>query len=150
MTGANPPEDARAFAREALAGLTDKAGDPLVAHAERMAERVEGMAAKQVAYLHDVCEDSDVSAEDLRRRFPEEVVVAVIDLTRMPGERYFDYIQRVAGAGGLALTIKRADIQDHLDHRQHIPASLARRYERAQAVLLRTHPAPVTPAPEAG
>lgn len=129
------PEDARDFARQALAGLTDKAGDPLVAHAERMADTFHDPIAKQVAYLHDVIEDSDVTAEALAERFPAAVVDAVVVLTRRPGEIYKDYIRRVALTGGLPRSVKQADVRDHLKHARHITPSLARRYRRARGLL---------------
>lgn len=87
MTSATP-EDARNFAREALAGQTDKAGAPLTAHAERMAATLESETAQQVAYLHDVLEDSDVTRGELRRHFSAEVVDAVEVLTRQGGGRF--------------------------------------------------------------
>lgn len=144
------PEHAHAFAREALAGLTDKAGDPLIAHAERMAERFEDPTLKQVAYLHDVLEDSDVAVEELTGRFPPVVALAVFALTRQAGETYFEYIGRVAQSGSVPRRVKLADIADHLQRREHIPASLARRYERAQKVLLDAATPPVAPGTEHG
>ena len=129
------PEKARNFAREALAGSTDKAGDPLTAHAERMAGQFEDPVHRQVAYLHDVLEDSDVTARQLSERFPLEVVRAVFALTRAAHETYFEYIGRVAQSGSLPIAVKLADVNDHLKHREHIGASLAKRYERAKKML---------------
>ena len=134
------PERARDFARHALSGQTDKAYAPLTAHAERMAERFEDPTARAVAYLHDVIEDSDTPLEDLSNRFPREVVDAVVVLTRLDGERYSDYIARVAQAGGIALAVKRADVDDHLAHREHIPESLIQRYERAREAMGNANP----------
>ena len=114
---------AAAFARRALAGQKDKAGDPLVAHAERMAMSLEGTAAKQTAYLHDVCEDGGITHEELLRRFPRETADAVHVLTRQKGESYTQYIDRVAAGGELAIHVKLADLNDHLTNKQHIPSS---------------------------
>ena len=142
------PDRARNFARESLAGLTDKAGDPLTAHAERMAEQFEDPIHQQVAYLHDVLEGSDVTTRQLRGRFPLEVIRAVFALTRAAHETYFEYIGRVAQSGSLPIAVKLADVNDHLEHRERIQASLARRYERARKMLEDAFAPTGAPAPE--
>ena len=56
---------------------------------------VEGEPAKVVAVLHDVIEDTSVTAEDLRREgFDEAVLAAVECLTHRKGEPYADYVVR--------------------------------------------------------
>lgn len=117
---------ARELASTAHARQVDKAGAPYIEHPRRVAARVAGdelagaqvrdelAVAVAVAWLHDVVEDTDVTAEVLRAAFPEEVVAAVLALTRRVGEELDVYYARVA-ANPLALRVKRADIADNTD-----------------------------------
>ena len=60
-------------------------------------------------------EDSDVTAEDLRREgFSEPIVDAIKALTRPEGEASQDFIFRAA-ANELARPVKIADLRDNLD-----------------------------------
>lgn len=124
-----------AYAASALRGVEDKAGRPMVDHARRVASRMETAHARIVAHLHDVVEDSAKTVEDIRREFGDEVAADVDSLSRRPGEAYFGYITRVSDASETARRVKIADIQDHLDHAEHIPASLIGRYEKALGML---------------
>jgi hypothetical protein len=51
-----------------------------------------------VALLHDILEDyaEDVKVRDLAAVFPADVVEAVVALTRIPGEKYMAYIDRLS------------------------------------------------------
>ena len=139
-------EEAHLFASFALKKKTDKAGDPLIAHAERMAEnfgRLSGFGAKHkvLSILHDVIEDSDailsfdestrgtLSLGGLRLVLEPEVAYALRLITRLSSETYAEYIGRVA-TYPLAAAVKIADLRDHLDvHDAFIlPASLRKRY----------------------
>src|SRR5438477_7402644 len=60
--------DAIEIAARAHAGQTDKLGGmPYALHPLRVMNRVEGEHAKMAAVLHDVVEDTPVTADDLRR-----------------------------------------------------------------------------------
>lgn len=48
-----------------------------------------------VAYLHDILEDTDCTEECLREHFSDEIVDAVVAITKVDGEDYIDYIKRV-------------------------------------------------------
>lgn len=88
---------AERIARRAHAGQVDKAGVPYAHHPAWVAARVEGDDAKAAAWLHDVLEDTNLTADDLRRAgIPEEVVHTVEVLTHAEGESYQDYLERVA------------------------------------------------------
>ena len=107
---------AEAIARAAHDGQVDKAGMPYADHPARVAARCapdeEAMAA---AWLHDVLEDTDVSAAQLRAHgIPDAVIAAVESLTRRHDEQADDYYARVA-ANPLALKVKRADLADNSD-----------------------------------
>ena len=95
---------------------------------------VEGADAQMVAWLHDVIEDSAVTAADLRASgIPAHIVDAVVLLTRGP-ETYATYIDTLRAAQNpLALAVKRADLRDHLrpETAHLLPRSARRRYERA-------------------
>lgn len=111
-------------------------GEPYRLHVERVAGLVEGDDAKTVAWLHDVIEDSKITAEDLRHvyKLPERIVSAVVLLTRTPPYDYAEYIARLQASGDpLAIAVKLADLRDHLT--PHCSGRLRPRYERALAIL---------------
>lgn len=107
-------EKARRLARCAHTGQVDKAGQPYYYHTARVAAHVEGDEAKAVAYLHDVLEDTLVTREELAWDVPENVVEAVVALTRRDGESYSAYLKRVK-ANPLARQVKIADLVDNLN-----------------------------------
>ena len=111
----NYVDKAFGIARKAHEGQFDKSGKPYIEHPKRVAEGVHGEAAKAVAYLHDVIEDTDVELEDLRKAgIPEEVIVAVEAMTHRDGEDYFDYIERLK-KNPLAREVKQADLNHNMD-----------------------------------
>lgn len=124
------------IASRAHRGQTRWDGSPYFAHPMRVAAvvRLGGGTPDEVAaaYLHDVLEDTDTTAADLRAAgFSVRVVAIVEALTRREGETYAAFIDRVA-ADPSAARIKRADIGDNLNGTTD---SLRRRYERALARL---------------
>ena len=110
---------AAALARAAHEGQTDKAGVPYFEHCRGVALKLDDDDARTVALLHDVLEDTATSESELRAVFADEIVDAVVAITRLQGEDPDDYYERVA-ANPLALRVKRADIQHNLE-----PARLA-------------------------
>lgn len=63
----------------------------------------------QVAYLHDVLEDSHVSVEFLYAcGFPAKIVMAVVALTKQPDYNYREYMDNII-CDPLASVVKRAD-----------------------------------------
>ncbi|ONI76954.1 phosphohydrolase [Actinosynnema sp. ALI-1.44] len=108
-------DDAIRIAREAHAGQVDKSGKPYIDHPLRVMARVQGTHAQMAAVLHDVIEDTAVTAEALRAQgCPENVVTAVVALSKLDGEAMPDYLSRVA-ADPIAVQVKRADIGDNTD-----------------------------------
>jgi (p)ppGpp synthase/HD superfamily hydrolase len=100
--------DAELVARAAHAGQTDKAGSDYVAsHVADVAARVAhlGPVVEAVAWLHDVLEDTLVTEDELRMLFPEEIVAAVLALTKRTGEAPDGYYARVR-ANALARVVK--------------------------------------------
>ena len=80
-------ESAIATAAKAHEGQTDKAGKPYILHPLRVMLNVKGGIPEQcAAVLHDVIEDTDITAEALLELgFSKEVVDAVVLLTRRRG-----------------------------------------------------------------
>ena len=129
-TGWKEAEDARDFAREKHEG--QMYGDkPYMTHVEDVASGFEDSHLREIAYLHDVVEDSDVTIQEIRERFGEKVSVAVDALTRRK-EPYFDYIRRVK-ENPEATQIKLADL--HANLKNNPTESLAKRYHKAIAIL---------------
>jgi (p)ppGpp synthase/HD superfamily hydrolase len=105
---------AKAIAKVAHSGQTDREGRPFIHHPEKIADMVVGEAAKTVAWLHDVLAETDYTAVELRQFFPEDVVRAIIALTRLRGEPYGDYLRRVS-AEPLAVKVKLAELTQWAD-----------------------------------
>src|SRR5215831_14727116 len=88
-------ERALQIAAKAHEGQKDKEGLPYILHPLRVMQRVEGEQAQIVAVLHDVIEDTAVTADDLRQAgFSEQVIAAVVCVTHRKDESYADYVVR--------------------------------------------------------
>ena len=135
-------ESAIATAAKAHAGQTDKAGKPYILHPLRVMLNVKGCIPEQcAAVLHDVIEDTDITAEALLELgFSKEVVDAVVLLTRSKDEDYMEYVKRLK-ANPIARAVKLADLADNMDM-SRIPnpteKDLARleKYKKAKSLLL--------------
>ncbi len=101
---------ALALASEYHYGQTDKAGRSYMEHICAVVADVQSPAAKVVAALHDILEDTDCRIRDLQASFPAEIVGAVRTLTRQGGEEYEAFIERVA-SDTLATEVKLADLR---------------------------------------
>lgn len=128
------------LAREAHADQLDKAGRPYIEHVARVALAVDGDdEAEAVAWLHDVIEDCPELATKVLL-FPQRVVDAVLDLTRVKGVDDAGYYFRIR-QNPLARKVKLADIADNSDEarlRRLDPATAARlraKYAKAHAAL---------------
>lgn len=102
------------IALQAHAGQTDKAGQAYILHPLRIMAKMNTEEEMSVALLHDVIEDSDFSAASL---LDSGISIAVVDavecLTKLDGENYAQFIQRVL-TNRLAVKIKMADIEDNI------------------------------------
>ena len=108
---------ARDIAVQAHAGQVDKAGADYISHPERVAARVapHGPAFEATAWLHDVLEDSEVTASDLiTRGIPRDVVEGVQSVTKRSGEPHAQAVERAA-QNSLGLVVKAADVADNSD-----------------------------------
>lgn len=132
------------LALTAHAGQVDKAGAPYIGHVARVAARVpegpDSDAARVVALLHDVVEDTDVTLAEVEAQFGADIAQAVEALTRRksePGEAYYARVRN----NPLALIVKRADIADNADPArlsllpEETRDRLTRKYATARAAL---------------
>ncbi len=88
---------------------------PYILHPAAVAKRVAGdPTAEAVAWLHDVLEDTAVTADELRKQgIPEEVVACVSMLTKTEGAEYEDYLAGIRGHP-IARKVKVADMLANL------------------------------------
>ncbi|MGP9587215.1 HD domain-containing protein [Micrococcaceae sp. AOP34-BR2-30] len=112
-------EAAVSIAERAHRGQVDKAGIDYITHPERVAAktRAQGGSPEAVAaaWLHDVIEDADITAAELRDAgIPVPVIEAVEAVTKHSEESLEDYCARVR-ANPLALRVKLADLEDNTD-----------------------------------
>lgn len=107
-----------ALAAEVFVGKTDKGGKPYILHCLHVMNAVEalGVEAQIAAVLHDVIEDTDITAEVLRDQygFDERTVKRVVMLTHSCDESYDEYIKRVS-IDNITRAIKMADLRHNSD-----------------------------------
>ena len=89
-------------------GQLDKSGAPYIFHPIHLAEQMDDELSCCAALLHDVVEDTDITLEDLRKDFPEEVVEAVRLLTHDPSVPDVEYLTAIK-TNPIALKVKLAD-----------------------------------------
>ena len=106
-------EKALEIAARAHAGQRDKEGLPYILHPLRVLHRVTDSAARIVAVLHDVVEDTPVTLDALRAAgFPSEVLDAVACVTHRRDEPYAEYGIRCRD-NPVARQVKVADLEDN-------------------------------------
>ena len=106
---------ALSIARKAHEGQLDKAGVDYIEHPIYVVSQVDTEEEKAVALLHDVIEDSSVTAEELLNAgLPETVVTAIQILSKKKGQDYQTYLENVK-SNPLARVIKLADLKHNSD-----------------------------------
>ena len=145
LSGAELVAAAEAIATEAHAGQVDKSGVDYIAHPRGVAAQFDPATQPNecaVAWMHDVLEDTDVTADDLRAAgIPYEVIDAVRLLTKNPAEPDLDAYYARIKANPLALAVQADDIANNTDPArvaQLDPATrlrLAAKYESARIKL---------------
>ena len=125
----------------AHSGQRDRQGEPIILHSLRVMLTV-SQRARTVAVLHDVIEDTGMSAEDLSALCGARAEGAALDLlTRDPSDDYAEYIEKIATSGNhLAVEVKRADLWDNLRPCPKCPGSLRKRYVNAIKRLAEVEP----------
>ena len=109
------PTAARALATQAHSGQTDKAGQPYIEHPERVAARLTDPDAQVVALLHDVIEDTELSADDLRAAGASELQVKALEALAHADDVSDKDYWRALRAVPLARLVKVADLADNTD-----------------------------------
>ncbi len=128
------------IARKAHEGQTDKAGAPYIGHPAHVASQVEGDAAKAVAWLHDVVEDTPLTFDDLRTAgIDNDVIAALRLLTHDKRVPYLDYVANLK-RNELARAVKLADLAHNSDLGRlpevtQADRERAEKYRRAIALL---------------
>ena len=103
------------IALRAYSGKKDKAGKTYILHPLRLMAKMQREEEMSLALLHDVIEDSDISAEDLLAEgIPQNIVTAVQALTKQDDENYELFIARVL-ENKLAAKVKKLDIEDNIN-----------------------------------
>ena len=103
------------IAKEAHAGQTDKAGLDYILHPLQVAAEMTTDEEKAVALLHDIIEDTDVTANELLAKgLPDNVVEAVKALTKKHNQNYAAYLAGVK-KNRLATAVKLADLKHNSD-----------------------------------
>ena len=136
------------YAYNAHHGQLDYNGIPFIFHPLHLAEQMDDEISCCAALLHDIVEDTDLTLEDLRKEFPEEVVEAVALLTHTDSaehshEDYFAYIRAIKNHP-IAKRIKLADIAHNSDQTRCTGAGLPperlewwkQKYQKALAILM--------------
>jgi len=109
---------------------------PYLLHLFRVMLAVDGWEARTTAVLHDVIEDTSVTATDLRTAgIPDRVVDAIVALTHREEDSYEAYVEALA-PNPLARQVKLADLADNLTTNLSMPPTPANeariaRYEAA-------------------
>ena len=84
-------------------------------HPMRVAMNCEKDEEKIVALLHDTIEDTDVTPEWLKQQgFSDEIVEAILSVTREPGEDYSEFVAR-AKKNPIGRIVKIHDLEDNLN-----------------------------------
>ncbi|NRS52050.1 HD domain-containing protein [Brevibacillus sp. HB2.2] len=122
-------EKAIVIATQAHAGQVDKGGNPYILHPLRIMLKMSTVETMISAVLHDVLEDTDVTVEELRNEgFSEEIIAAVIALTRNDDETYMEFVGRTK-QNPIARLVKLGDLEDNSDL-SRIPEPTEKDYER--------------------
>lgn len=102
-------------ATEAHAGQVDKGGKPYINHPQAVAASLTNTEYKIVAYLHDVCEDTSITFDDLiDMGFTYRIVNSIRLLTKTDELTYEEYLRRIR-MDSCARAVKMADLKHNMD-----------------------------------
>lgn len=97
--------------------------EPYIAHVHRVATHVRDRGLDEthqaVAWLHDVLEDTDYTDVELISQFNNEIVTAVLALTKVPGTSNEQYYNALA-LRPIAARVKISDIIDNFGRNHEI------------------------------
>ena len=98
-------------------GQLDKSGVPYICHVMVVICRVDTVLLKTIAALHDIVEDTDVTALQIENTFGSKIADAVTAITKIEGEDYNEYLERVK-KNEYARVVKLADLSHNMDLRR--------------------------------
>ena len=137
------------YAYNAHHGQLDYNGIPFIFHPLHLAEQMDEEISCCAALLHDVVEDTQLTLDDLRKEFPEEVVEVVALLTHDDSAEYnntdyFSYIEKIK-TNPIAKKVKLADIAHNSDQSRCTGAGLPeeklrfwqQKYQKALEILMK-------------
>jgi (p)ppGpp synthase/HD superfamily hydrolase len=106
-------DEALELAVRYFSGVKDKDGEPYIMHCLRVMHGVTDPLAQQVAVMHDLVEDTEVTLEMLRERGFDVAVVEAVELVTHPPElSYAEYVMRLK-SNPLARQVKLSDLRDN-------------------------------------
>ena len=118
-------------ATEAHKGQVDKGGKPYIGHPTAVAASVNEPDQKIVAYLHDVIEDTPITAEDLLNMgFSSKIVDSIKLLTKDKNVPYEEYLKKIR-SDSCARAVKIADLKHNMDLNR-IPNPTEKDYARLE------------------
>ena len=139
------------YAYNAHHGQLDYNGIPFIFHPLHLAEQMDDEISCCAALLHDVVEDTELTLEDLRKEFPEEVVEVVALLTHNDSAEYnntdyFSYIEKIKNHP-IAKKVKLADIAHNSDQSRCVGSGLSpeqlvfwqQKYQKALKILMESY-----------
>lgn len=89
-------DDALALVVSKFNGVKDKDGQPYILHCLRVMFGVTDPAARLVALMHDLVEDTDVTLNELQALgFADDIVQGVALMTHTEEDSYADYVVRL-------------------------------------------------------
>lgn len=121
-------------------GQFDKGGWPYILHCLKVMHytRTRDFLLMSIAVGHDLFEDTDTTAEELRQMgFDERVIRGIEALTKIPGQTNREYLERVK-ANPDAIRVKLADLRHNSDIRRlkGVTEKDLRRVEKYQKMYL--------------
>lgn len=95
----------------------DKGGNPYLNHLYYVSDRLEEVNMKTVGLLHDLLEDTIITEKDLKKiGFSEEVIEALLLITKKENELYDEYIDRILESNNMiAINVKAIDMENNMD-----------------------------------
>ncbi len=108
-------------AAKAHAGQRDLGGNDYILHPVAVSEICHSKEAKIAALLHDVIEDTPVTAEELLEKgIPKNIVHAVVLVSKTADFEEEDYFTRIK-ENPIAREVKLADLLHNLDPKRTVP-----------------------------
>ena len=102
-------------AKKAHENQFDKGGKPYFEHPLFVSQQIKNIEGKIVALLHDICEDTDITLNDLLDLgFTLRIVQAINVLSRKSDDEYEQYLQKVK-SNYIARIVKISDIKHNMD-----------------------------------